>query len=121
MLSEAWEAIVAALNNPVVRAATVVFSAASLIFSIWAFRKTSVAANTFIRHVSADHARFLEGRWLRTYELTMTNPEFAEGTARLFGASCGSGEAGGGLAHVPEHLADQLQVDEERCRDARSL
>jgi hypothetical protein len=87
MLSEVWEAIVFVLNNPIVRAATVVFSAASLLFSIWAFRKTSKAANTFIRHVSADHARFLEGQWLRTYELTMSNPEFAEGTARLFGAS----------------------------------
>ena len=85
-MSDAWDAIVVVLNNPVVRAATVVFSAASLLFSIWAFRKTSKAANTFIRHVGADHARFLEGRWLRTYELTMTNPEFAAGTARLFGA-----------------------------------
>jgi hypothetical protein len=42
MLSEAWDAIVVVLNNPVVRAATVVFSAASLLFSIWAFRKTSI-------------------------------------------------------------------------------
>jgi hypothetical protein len=35
----------------------------------------------------ADHARFLEGQWLRTYDLTFSNPAFAEGTARLFGTS----------------------------------
>jgi hypothetical protein len=29
------------------------------VFSIWAFRKTSKAANTFIQHVGAEHARFL--------------------------------------------------------------
>ncbi|MGE3703425.1 MAG: hypothetical protein AB7G08_32525 [Hyphomicrobiaceae bacterium] len=87
MLSDAWESIVFVLNDPVVRAVTVLFSALSLLFSIWAFRKTSKAANTFVQHVSADHARFLEGQWLRTYELTLTNPQFAEGTARLFGAS----------------------------------
>jgi hypothetical protein len=57
------------------------------VFSIWAFRKTSTAANTFIRHVGADHARSLEAQWLRTYELTFSNQAFAEGTARLFGAS----------------------------------
>lgn len=85
MLSDGWDAIIAALNNPVVRALTVIFSATSLLFSIWAFRKTSTAANTFIRHVSADHARYLEDRWLRAYELTMSSPVFAEGTARLFG------------------------------------
>jgi hypothetical protein len=85
-MSEAWQAVVAVLNDPVVRAASVVFSAASLVFGIWAFRRTSAAANTFIRHVGADHARYLEDRWLRAYELTMSNPVFAEGTARLFGA-----------------------------------
>jgi len=85
MPSELWEAIIAVLNAPVVRAATVLFSAASLVFSIWAFRKTSRAANTFIRHVGAEHARFLEDRWLKTYELTMNSPVFAKGTARLFG------------------------------------
>jgi hypothetical protein len=85
MLSNVLDQILLVLNDPVVRAATVVFSALSLVFSIWAFRKTSQAAKTFIRHVGADHARFLEGRWLRTYELTMSNPDFAEETARLFG------------------------------------
>src|SRR5262245_17631812 len=85
MLLDAWDAVVAVLNNPVVRAATVVFSAASLVFSIWAFRRTSASASTFVRHVSADHARYLEDRWLRAYEMTMNSPVFAEGTARLFG------------------------------------
>jgi hypothetical protein len=87
MLVDTWNAVVTVLNDPVVRAATVIFSLASLVFSIWAFRKTSKAANTFIRHVGAEHARFLEAQWLRTYELTFSNPAFAEGTARLFGAS----------------------------------
>lgn len=87
MLVDTWNAVVSVLNDPVVRAGTVIFSLASLVFSIWAFRKTSKAANSFIRHVGADHARFLEAQWLRTYELTFSNPAFAEGTARLFGAS----------------------------------
>ena len=84
-MKDVWALIVAILNEPDVRAVTVLFSALSLIFSVWAFRKTSVAANTFVKHVGAEHARLLEGQWAQAYNLTLTNADFARHTTNLFG------------------------------------
>jgi hypothetical protein len=85
LMKEAWALIVAILNEPDVRAVTVLFSALSLVFSIWAFRKTSIAANTFVRHVGAEHARLLEGQWAQAYNMTLSNGDFARHTSQLFG------------------------------------
>ena len=44
-MTEIWTILLELLNQPAIRAVTVLFFVLSLVFSIWAFRKTSAAAN----------------------------------------------------------------------------
>lgn len=83
--AEIYEALIVFLSTPRVRAFATALSLVSLCVSLWALRKTIHAVRVQSNDVMAEHARYLEDRWQELHALTLTNAEFAECTAEIFG------------------------------------
>lgn len=87
MVSELIDQLVQLLNHPLLRAASIVIAAASLIVSLWVAKRTASAINTHTTLVQAEHARFLEQQWQNIDRLTVTNDDCAKLLAEMFGSS----------------------------------
>jgi hypothetical protein len=83
-ISDALEALNNLVSMPAVRILGFGISLASLLVSLWALRKTNLAVRTLRSNVLAEHARFLESKWVSIYQLTLTNDKFAEYVADMF-------------------------------------
>jgi hypothetical protein len=77
--------VVELLNDPLVRAATVLLSFVSLGISMWAFRRTSQALLVHERNIKAEHARYLDEQWQAIDRLTVSDPACALLVAEMFG------------------------------------
>jgi hypothetical protein len=77
--------LVALMDHPAVRAATLVISLLSLVMAYISLKKTREAVDNYWKNARAEHARFLERQWSDTYRLTMISPEFATQSAEIFG------------------------------------
>lgn len=81
---EVYAVIVGFLNLPAVRAASVAFAAASLVISIWLFRKTVRLFATQEQHFLVDQSRFVDDLWQKSNALILSDDEYIRVVKDMF-------------------------------------
>jgi hypothetical protein len=84
-LVDTLERAIQLLNQPSVRALSVVIAIASFLVSIWAVRRISVVMTSHGASLLSEQARFIETQWKAIDENVLANPESAKLLAEMFG------------------------------------
>ena len=84
-LSDTLQLVIQLLNDPFVRALATLIAATSLVISILALRRTSLAMVSHVSGIRSEQARFLESQWSKLNSLTISNADCARLLAESFG------------------------------------
>ena len=84
-MSEAYDALVALLNMPVVKALSFLASLAGVVIGLLSLRRVNQVADSQLANFRADHARFLNDQRSRIDLLTIENERTASLVATAFG------------------------------------